>query len=157
MLPPLTVPAGVLALHKERSSSAASPPVFVVDDDAVSQLLVSEALADLGLVNPVVALFDGQAAIREFERLAALRPAALPGLVFLDWQMPGCDGIEVLRWMRHVPALRCVPVIMLSSDDSVHQVKQAYDLGASSYLVKPLAFSALGAVVRSLQLRWQIA
>lgn len=136
---------------------AAGPcPIFIIDDDPGSQLLIAQALSDCDLVNPVVALLDGDDALLELHRLASLGPSHLPRLVFLDWQLPSCEGVEVLQAMRHAPALRNVPVVMLSADDDAHQVIRAYALGASSYLVKPLAFSALCGVVRNLSLRWQI-
>ena len=130
--------------------------VFVLDDDPVSQLLIDQALSDAGLTNTRVAFTDGTAGLRELLARNADGPSRLPVLVFLDWRMPGCDGIDVLATMRRTPGLERVPVVMLSADDDARQVTQAYELGASSYLVKPLAFSALGAVVRNLALPWQL-
>jgi CheY-like chemotaxis protein len=156
MVPPAAGP-----LLSTSAPATSSPdgcrPIFVVDDDAVAQLLIGEALSSAGLVNPVVTSPDGRDAIAALRELARLGPAHVPALIFLDWQVPGCDGIEVLRWLRSTPGLELVPVVMLTGNDSAEQVMQAYDLGASSYLVKPLAFSALGETVRSMGLPWRLA
>lgn len=132
-------------------------PVFVVDDDAVAQRRITEALAGAGLVNPVLSSLNGSDAMTTLRELVRLGTGHIPALVFLDSQLPGCDGIEILRWMRDTPALRTVPVVVVSADDAAQRVLQAYDLGASSYLVKPLAFSVIGATVRSLALPWSMA
>lgn len=132
-------------------------PILVVDDDAAAQLLIGEALYDVGLVNPVLTSLDGRDAMEALRELVRLGPGHVPALILLDWQMPGCDGIEVLRWLRSTPGLGLVPVVMLSANDNAHQVTEAYSLGASGYLVKPLAFAALGATVRGLGLLWRLA
>ncbi len=154
MLSPLTFVPQTIELDSGRAAGPA--PIYVVDDDAVAQVLVGQALSRAGLVNPVVALFDGEQAIRELRRVAALGASHLPGLVVLACELPAFDGIEVLRWMRSSAGLVRVPVVMLSADSIAQNVTQAYALGASSYLVKPLAFSTLGSVVRNLALPWQI-
>ena len=156
MLPTLTIPRAELA-PTARVEANGPRPIFVIDDDLIAQIMIARALEAAGISNPVVDFSDGHEVIVELHRLDQLGAAHIPALVFLDWQMPGCDGIEVLRWMRGTAGLAHVPVIMLSAEESAQQVRQAYDLGASSYLVKPLAFTALGSVVRGMGLSWQIA
>jgi CheY-like chemotaxis protein len=148
----------VAHLPPVRPATAASPrPTFIVDDDPVSHLLITQALVYAGLTNPTLTFLDGADAMSELLARAASGPSHLPALVFLDWQMPGLDGIDVLSRMHRTADLQDVPVIMLSANDGAQQVTQAYELGARSYLVKPLAFSALGGVVRNLALPWQLA
>lgn len=132
----------------------AARPVLVVDDDPGSRLLVDSCLSRLGLANPRVELPDGDQAIAELRRCRAQGPDHLPVLVLLDRHPADLQGPDVLRWMRMDPSFEDVPVVVLSSDESAHAVTEAYDLGVRSYLVKPVAFQALGAVVRDLGLPW---
>jgi CheY-like chemotaxis protein len=137
------------------SQTASHPrPILVVDDDPVARALINEYLAVTGLLNPRLELPDGVQAIAEMQRRADLGADHLPALVLLDRHMPGCSGLDVLRWMRRTPALADVPVVLLSGDSAAAAVTQAYQLGARSYLVKPVGFEALGAVVRDLGLPW---
>lgn len=155
-MPTVAHPVPSASLHAA-SPPAGYRPIFVVDDDPVAQLFIAKALSSAGLVNPVVTSMDGREAITALHELAMLGPGHIPALIVLDWQMPGCDGIEVLRWLRSTPGLELIPVVMLSIEDNAQQVMQAYAEGASSYLVKPVAFDALGAVVRNLRAPWGLA
>jgi CheY-like chemotaxis protein len=64
----------------------------------------------------------------------------MPRLVLLDIKMPGTDGFDVLQWIRLQPGLAGLPVVMLTSSDEIRDVNRAYQLGANSFLVKPLDF-----------------
>ena len=137
-----------------KAPSVRARPIFIVEDDAVSRLLLAACLTGLGLMNPTVELADGDQAIRELHRRMEEDPESLPVLLLLDRRLPGTSGIEVLHWMRLQPELRDVPVVMLSGDDGADDVTEAYRLGVRSYLVKPVAFAALGLVVREMGLPW---
>lgn len=132
-------------------------PVFIVDSDPGSRCRIAGALVSVGLRNPCVELHDAAAAIDELLRSADLGPGHVPALVVLDWHLSGRCGVEVLRSMRQVPALARVPVVLLSGEEDPRSVVLAFELGASSYLVKPLGFDALGGVVRDLGLPWVLA
>ncbi|MDX6215741.1 MAG: hypothetical protein QOG99_1325 [Frankiales bacterium] len=132
-------------------------PIFIVDDDADSRSMIGACLLALGLTNPSVELASGNEARIALRRCLDVDAAALPVLVVLDRQMPGSSGLDLLRWMRTTPALRNVPVVMLSGDDDAAGVTHAYELGVRSYLVKPVGFDVLASVVRDLGLPWQLA
>jgi len=74
--------------------------------------------------------------------------------VVLDLKLSFVNGFEVLEWMRKETKLRRVPVIVLSSSNRPADVKRAYDLGANSFLVKPVAFEALLSLVKGIQQYW---
>lgn len=127
------------------------PPVLVAEDDALACSLIQEFLKRLRLQNPVVAATDGDEAVGFLERLDPP-----PVLAVLDVRMPGRSGIEVLRWVREQPRLRSLPVILLTGAAEKEEVSEAHRLGVGSYLVKPVAYEALGEVLRDLGLPWSL-
>jgi response regulator of citrate/malate metabolism len=127
--------------------------ILLVEDDAVARLIVRESLTQLRLVNPIVEATDVAAAMRVLEEPGNPRP---PVLVLLDGTLPDGTGIDVLRFIKARPALADVAVVMLTSSSDADRVNEAYALGASSYLVKPVGYEALSDVLRGLALPWQL-
>ena len=80
----------------------------------------------------------------------------LPVVVLLDLKLPRRSGLEVLEWMRAQPDLRRIPVVVLTSSRESVDVNKAYDLGANSYLVKPVTFNDLVELITTLDLYWLI-
>ena len=78
----------------------------------------------------------------------------LSSLVLLDLKLPRKSGHEVLEWLRAQPALNRMPVVVLTSSKESRDVNRAYDLGANSYLVKPVAFADLLRMAQTLDLYW---
>lgn len=78
----------------------------------------------------------------------------LPALVLLDLKMPRATGFEVLKWIRQHPSLGQVPVVVLSGSELQDDIQQAYDVGANSYMVKPLGFDALVQLVKNINAAW---
>lgn len=131
------------------------PPILIVDDDDGARELIDATLASLDLLNPRWHAQDGATAVRLMtEAIGGAAP--VPALVMLDGQMPGMSGLEVLEWMRGQPPLATVPVVMLTGMSDVSSIRSAYDRGAASYLVKPVAFEALSDVLRGLAAPWML-
>jgi CheY-like chemotaxis protein len=78
----------------------------------------------------------------------------MPNLVLLDLKMPRKSGLEVLGWIREQPHLKRLPVVVFTSSKHDQDINKAYDLGANSYLVKPVGFEALLETVKQVQLYW---
>jgi len=78
----------------------------------------------------------------------------LPDLIFLDIKLPRRDGHEVLQWLRHQPAFRHLPVIMLTGSDEPSDIERAYKLGVTSYLMKNADPKEFGAGVRVILKYW---
>lgn len=125
--------------------------VLVADDDEIARELVVRYFAKLNLRNRVVLACDGDEAVRILSA-EGLRPV----LVLLDQEMPGRSGLEVLRWLRDDARVAAVPVVMLTGSAALHEVDEAYALGVSCYLVKPVGFAALEDVLRQLSLPWAL-
>lgn len=133
------------------------PTILVVEDSADDVLFIRRAFGKAGLVNRLRFLSDGESAIAFFEGAGeygdrALHP--LPGLVLLDLKLPRRSGFEVLERLRSLPDTRRTPVVVLTSSAEERDVGRAYDLGANSYLVKPVAFDELLELARRLDLYW---
>ena len=121
-------------------------PLLLVDDSRLEADLALRAFRRARLAGPVHVMHSGQAALDYLFGRGAFADRArhpLPRLVVLDLKMPGLDGFEVLRQVKAAPGLRRVPVIVLTSSREASDKARAYDYGANSYLVKPVAFADL--------------
>ena len=131
--------------------------VLLVEDDPNDVTLTQRAFERAGLINPLHVLTDGEQAIGYLsgEGLYADREQhPLPLLMLLDLKLPKVSGFEVLEWLRRVPNIRRLPVVVLTSSDQSPDINRAYDHGANSYLVKPVNFERLLELIRTLGLYW---
>jgi CheY-like chemotaxis protein len=78
----------------------------------------------------------------------------MPALVMVDLDLDRSEGYEALSWIRHHARLRYLPVVAISRSKSQMDMKRAYDLGASSYLLKPVSFSGLVELVKMIDRFW---
>lgn len=133
--------------------------LLLVEDDPNDVLLIQRALNKARIANPVVVVRDGEEAVRY---LGGLDPYGdreahpLPMLVLLDLKLPRRTGFEVLEWVRAQPGLKRLPIVIMTSSRETPDINRAYDLGASSYLVKPGEFQDLMRLVDSLHLYWMV-
>ncbi|HEY6852794.1 MAG TPA: response regulator [Gemmatimonadales bacterium] len=137
--------------------TASSTAILLVEDDANDVLLIRRAFAKAAITNPVHNVEDGDAAVAYLAgegSYADRDDHPLPAVVLLDLKLPRRSGLEVLEWVRQNPALRRLPIVVLTSSRESTDVNRAYDLGANSYLVKPVGFDALTDLVRILQGYW---
>ena len=102
---------------------------LVVDDSAEVRQLLAEHLSQLG--------FEVQQAANGFEALARVQSMPDVSVVLLDWTMPGMDGLETLRRIRADARRADVPVVMVTTEGELPYVEDAFDAGASEYLLKP--------------------
>ena len=133
--------------------------ILLVEDSDDDVLLIQRAFRKSNLVNPVEVVRDGEQAVRY---LGGTGPYAdrgrhpLPALVLLDLKLPRKNGLEVLAWLRGQAGIRRIPVVVLTSSRESNDLRRAYDLGANSYLVKPVSFEGLVETVKTLGLYWMI-
>lgn len=132
--------------------------IVLVEDNPDDEELTLAALDEYRLRNPVVVLRDGQEAIDYLFRQGtyAHRSTEQPHLILLDLKLPKVDGLEVLRMIKADPRLRRIPVVVLTSSREEADVITGYDLGANSYIVKPIDFEQLMTTVRTIGSYWLI-
>jgi CheY-like chemotaxis protein len=131
-------------------------PILVVEDNAEDFAALSRAFRKHALQHPVLRCQDGDQALeylRSYGRAPAEAPT-LPALVLLDLNLPGTDGREVLEAFKQDPHLRTVPVVVFSTSSSPHDIARCYQLGANSYLTKPLVYTALEEKIRLVLQYW---
>ena len=139
--------------------TGANPAILLVEDNPDDVLLLQRAFRKANLMNPVQVVPDGQAAIDYLSGAAPYDDRSrypIPALVLLDLKLPKRNGHEVLQWIRAQPGLRRLPVAVLTTSRESPDINRAYDLGANSYLAKPVDFDALIEMVKTLQLYWMI-
>lgn len=121
--------------------------ILLVEDNPSDVLLMQRAFRNEVLANTSLRVVrDGDAAVLYLNGEGEYSDRAqypLPTVILLDLKLPKRSGHEVLSWLRQQPALKRLPVIILTSSRQQTDVNQAYDLGVNSYLVKPIGFSAL--------------
>ena len=131
--------------------------ILVAEDDESYALLLKRAFGEIDLTNPLHLLCDGQEVI---DYLAGIGKYAdrtsypLPGMMVLDLKMPRVDGFEVLRRVKSDPALRSIPIVMLTSSRHDPDVRRSYSLGANGYIVKPMDLAQYTKVLQDFGRFW---
>jgi CheY-like chemotaxis protein len=131
--------------------------VLVAEDDPDDCLLVREAWLENRLVAKLQFVSDGEELtdyLRQSGRYARPAMAPRPDLILLDLNMPRKDGREALKEIKSDPALRRIPVVVLTTSQSEEDISRSYDLGVNSFIVKPAAFDKIVELVRELNSYW---
>lgn len=132
--------------------------ILLAEDNPKDVELTLEALSEHNLANQVIVVRDGVEAM-EFLRCEGkykLRKPGLPAVLLLDIKMPRMDGIEVLRTVRGDPALKLLPVVMLTSSREEQDLIKSYELGVNAYVVKPVDFKDFIQAVKEIGVFWAI-
>jgi two-component system, response regulator len=135
-----------------------NPRVLFVDDSPRDTELALAAFEKYRLGNEVVVARDGAEALDYLYRRGqfAGRGDGQPTLVLLDLKMPKVDGLEVLRQIKADPALKAIPVVVMTSSREEQDVVASYRLGVNAYVVKPVKFPEFVEAVSSLGMFWMV-
>jgi CheY-like chemotaxis protein len=134
------------------------PAILIAEDNPNDVELTIEALEQHNLANRVTVAHDGVEAL-EYLRREGVFTQRLPGdpaVVLLDIKMPRKDGLEVLREIRGDPALKRIPVVILTSSREEQDLITSYDLGVNAYVVKPVDFASFIDAVKELGMFWAL-
>jgi CheY-like chemotaxis protein len=130
-------------------------PILLVEDNIADVELTLRAFQRRRIANPIVVARDGEEALDYVHRRGAFAGGAPPpGIVLLDLRLPKVDGLDVLKELKTHPVYRHVPVVVLTTSAEDRDIKSSYELGASSYIVKPVEFEKFRDVVERIDLYW---
>ena len=131
--------------------------ILLVEDNRMDVELTLDAFKEARLLNTIYVSPNGQDALdylfgrgKYADRIAY----PIPNLVLLDLKLPGVDGFEVLRQVKSAPILRRLPVIILTSSKEEGDRALTYDIGANSYIVKPVSFNGFLDVIKQIEGYW---
>lgn len=129
----------------------------MADDDEEDLLLARSALEACRLANDLHCVRNGEELLDYLYRrgeYAELASSPRPGLILLDLNMPRKDGREALQEIKADPELRHIPIVILTTSKAEEDIYRTYDLGANSYITKPVTFNSLVEVMQSLGRYW---
>lgn len=128
--------------------------ILLAEDDLGHARLIEKNLRRANIVNSIVRVGDGQAAVDYLfseENLKA-RGQAMPVLVLLDLNMPVMDGYQVLKIMKEDERTKRIPVVILTTTDDPREVTKCYELGCNIYITKPVDYDNFTEAIRKLGL-----
>ena len=128
--------------------------ILLIEDNLDDEALTLRALRKHDLADEVVVVRDGAEALAFFYEATRAGDEHLPELVLLDLKLPKVDGLQVLKILRDDAHTRRLPVVVLSSSSEERDIVQSYDLGANSYIRKPVDFAEFSEAVRQLGIYW---
>jgi len=129
-------------------------PILVVEDNPIDLELTLRAFSRKKLTNPIQIARDGEEALKFVEKWEQGEPT--PVVILLDLNMPKVNGLEVLEKIKSHPEFKTIPVVILTTSSESNDLQRAYQLGANSYIVKPVDFEKFLEVAEVIELYWRV-
>jgi CheY-like chemotaxis protein len=126
--------------------------IIMADDNECDVSLVSFALKDAGLDNPIQWIKDGRALMEYLTKSLLL--GEMPLLIVIDWNMPGPNTVDVLKWIRNQPGLLNLLIVVLTGSQNPAQKRLAFEAGANWHIVKSPEFDDLAELVARVERFW---
>lgn len=123
--------------------------VLIVDDDLIDRKMMTRAFNEANIQSKLTILDGGKKAIEYVSKSVSSSPDGdlgeynVPSIIFLDLNMPEINGLEVLESIKKIKESAHIPVILFTSSADENDIRKTYDLGACSFVVKPLEYSSL--------------
>ena len=131
------------------------PLIVIAEDDADDQFLFQTAFEENGLTFQIEFVHNGVELISYLDSCKVTADHTdLPSLIILDLNMPKKDGREVLKEIKAHPVYKIIPVIIFTTTKNEMEVRRCYELGANSYIVKPVSFDGLLNIIREIKNFW---
>ena len=131
--------------------------ILMADDDEDDRLLTQDALAESRVLNELHFVEDGVELLEYLVRKGKFEDKTVsprPGLILLDLNMPRMDGREALEAIKGNPNLKGIPVVILTTSKQEEDMVKGYNLGAASYITKPVTFDGLVDLMKTLGKYW---
>jgi hypothetical protein len=136
------------------NSKSLMRPILLIEDNEMDIDLTLQAFEEHAVANPIVVCHDGEEALTYIDQHAHPGDTQLPIVTLLDLRLPKVDGLDVLRKARQDPVWQQLPIVVMTTSRENHDIQTAYQLGANSYIVKPVDFDAFTEVVRTIKVYW---
>ncbi|HEY9750538.1 MAG TPA: response regulator [Allocoleopsis sp.] len=143
--------------HSSSKHSGKPITILMADDDEDDRMLAQEALEECRLANDLHFVVDGEELLDYLYhrgKFTAPCQSPRPGLILLDLNMPRKDGREALQEIKADADLRQIPIVVLTTSQAEEDIYRTYDLGANSYITKPVTFESLVEVMKILGRYW---
>ena len=130
--------------------------ILIAEDDADDRFLLQTVFKEKGFEDRIEFVENGVELIGYLQRIKESKKQAnhYPGFILLDLNMPKKDGREVLKEIKQHPIFKRIPIIVFTTTKNDVEIKRCYDLGANTYVVKPVTFDALSKVVEEIRQYW---
>jgi CheY-like chemotaxis protein len=128
-------------------------PILLVEDDSVDVMTILRALKEIHVVNPVVNMEHGEAALDYLHDAGKERPC----IILLDLNMPIMNGIEFLNNIKQDAQLKRIPVIVLTTSEEQQDKVNSFDLGVAGYMAKPVDYRRFVEMMRSIDMYWTLS
>lgn len=128
--------------------------ILMADDDADDRMLTKEALEESRVLNDLHFVIDGEDLMDFLKKRGQYSDAPRPGLILLDLNMPRKDGREALKEIKADADLRRIPVVVMTTSKAEEDIYRSYDLGASSFITKPVTFDRLVELMKTMGQYW---
>ncbi|GAB4267374.1 MAG: response regulator [Methylomicrobium sp.] len=131
--------------------------ILLIDDNRMDIELALDAFREARLINHIQTASSGREALDYLFGRSDYGDRdryPLPDLILLDLKMPGIDGFDVLQQIKTAPLIKRIPVVILTSSREEGDRALSYDIGANSYLVKPVSFSGFIDVIKQIETYW---
>jgi len=132
-------------------------PILIAEDDADDRYLLQTAFSEIGYPEKIDFVENGIEVLNYLDTNYTHNNSderSLPGFILLDLNMPKKDGREVLKELKAHPVFKKIPVIVFTTTKNEIEIRRCYELGANSYVVKPISFDALLKVVENIRSFW---
>lgn len=129
-----------------------TPDIFYVEDDEDYAFFMQSAINEVGDKLNITIVEDGAKALAKLQLFAESKTK--PKLILLDLNLPGLSGLDLLKFIRDIPYLKSIPVILFSTSDNPDDVKASIEFGANAYLTKPDGYDNLVKCVHSVHDFW---
>ena len=128
-------------------------PILLVEDDQVDAKTVTRALKEIHVTNQVVHRENGEEALNYLTDATGDKPC----IILLDLNMPIMNGIEFLRVVKNIEALRLIPVVVLTTSGEPQDKLNSFNLGVAGYIPKPVDYLQFVEIMRSIDSYWTIS
>jgi CheY-like chemotaxis protein len=128
--------------------------ILMADDDEEDCALTKDAMSDARLANEMRFVHDGEELMDYLNQRGRYADAPLPGVILLDLNMPKKDGREALAEIKADPKLRKIPICVLTTSSAEEDIFKSYDLGANSFITKPVTFAGLVEALQAWSRYW---